>query len=259
MSLDTSQPTMRPPPPRLARAATDAYRRPADIVVYEDEDNTSDDWRRSGQRPRTPEYRRPTQHAPERRRPSPVSIDGPEDCDEAEIEVIEELDADQLRRLRRRERHRQGSRDDYQDSSESRRRRRKIIPSSSEDEEVEIRHRHSSPDRRSPVRRPVLRREVSDSSPRYGAPRVSVIESTRPPVTSKRLVAQRPHSSTRTDLGRRNPKVYEREVQGEARPRQAPAQITRQSRSSSRRPPSILGSIFAGSSSRLASPERPTR
>lgn len=183
-SSDAPEPTM--PQPRIIRASTDTYRRPSEIVVYEDEDTTSDDYRRSRRRTRSPEYKRPHVPLHDHRNRPPEPIDSPEDDDEAQIEVVEELDAEQFRRHKRRER-RHLSRDDHADSSEGRRRRaRQIIPSSSEDEEIEIRHRHSSPIRASPVRRPVLRREVSDS-PRYERPRVpSVIDNSRPPVVSTR-------------------------------------------------------------------------
>ena len=189
-SLDASQPTMPPPPPRLVRSSTDAYRRPADIIVYEEEDDTSEGWRHDRRRAPSPGYRRPGRPR-EHRDPSPISIEGPEDCEKGEIEVVEELDAEQLKRRRRqdRHRHRHSSRDEYLGSSESRRRRKsQRVPSpSSEDEEEEVRYRHSSPERRSPLRRPVLRREASDS-PRQEAQRVSsIIENSRPPVASRRL------------------------------------------------------------------------
>lgn len=189
-SLDAPLPTM--PQPRIVRASTETYRRPSDIVVYEEEDDRRDDYRRSRSRRRapSPEYKRPHVPLHDHRSRSRGPIDPPEDDDDdedAQIEVVEEMDADQFRRHKRRERHRHLSRDDHGDSSEGRRRRaRQIIPSSSEDEEIEIRHRHSSPIRVSPVRRPVLRREVSDS-PRYERPRVpSVIDNSRPPVVSTR-------------------------------------------------------------------------
>ncbi|CAM1511479.1 Fc.00g089920.m01.CDS01 [Cosmosporella sp. VM-42] len=76
-SLDASQSTMPPPPPRLVRSSTDAYRRPAHIVVYE-EDDTSEGWRQERRRAPSPEYRRPGRPR-EHREPSPISIEGPED------------------------------------------------------------------------------------------------------------------------------------------------------------------------------------
>lgn len=262
-SLDASQPTM---PPRLTRSSTDAYRRPAEIIVYEEvNDDHEDGYRRSRRRARSPEYERGRRPGPapvrEQRPPSPVSVEDAEDDDdddeeehddeeeeeeeEAQIEVVEEVT-----RHRRHGRHR-SSRDEYSGSSESRRHReRQRAPSPSSDEEdefVQIPYRRRSPhrrspDHRSPVRRPSLRREVSDS-PRHSQRYSSIIENSRPPVAS-----------------RRSQKVYEsREIVRERPRRSEPTNPTRHSRSSSRRPPSILGSIFGGSSSRLNSPERPPK
>ncbi|KAJ3501852.1 hypothetical protein NM208_g16852 [Fusarium decemcellulare] len=170
--------------------------------------------------------------------------DDDDDDDSNQIEVVvEEADDDDHKRHRHR---RRPSRDDYITSSDDKRsRRRHRLPSPSTSDDIEITYpRQASSERGSPDRRPPLRREVSDT-PRHSLPQryTSVIGTSRPPVASRRAT-----------------KVYEsREIIREIRPRRpGTIQTVRQSRSSSRRPPSITGSHMGGSS-RNTSPDRPAK
>ncbi|KAF4467900.1 e3 ubiquitin- ligase arih1l [Fusarium albosuccineum] len=264
-SLDAYPPAM-PPPAYLTRASTDAYKRRPGFSVYEpdDDDDSSDEhYRPAKPRGRYEERARPRQLLRKPREPTPESTppteseedsdssdededddDDDDDDDSNQIEVVvEEADDDDHKRHRHR---RRPSRDDYITSSDDKRsRRRHRLPSPSTSDDIEIAYpRQASSERGSPDRRPPLRREVSDT-PRHSLPQryTSVIGTSRPPVASRRAT-----------------KVYEsREIIREIRPRRSGTiQTVRQSRSSSRRPPSITGSHMGGSS-RNTSPDRPAK
>ncbi|KAH6895541.1 hypothetical protein B0T10DRAFT_455790 [Thelonectria olida] len=272
------------PPPHLTRGATDPYtRRPREILVYQDEDDEPpDQWRHPRTRETTPEFERPTRRArrEHRRRPPPLpeppSSESPPSDSESEdessesdneIEVVEFRDEESeyhhRQHRRHRDRHLQQSSDQYSSSEDPRRRRSsRRRPASPSDSEIEVQYRRG---RREIVEPPVtpsqLRRGESES-PKYDPQSrvTSVIESSRPPVASRRLAAgelvlQSPPSDPRV----RTIKIYDAQGAQFRHGRSPSANTTlQQSRSSSRRPPSLRGSNL-GSSSRMSSPERPAR
>ncbi|KAI5463397.1 hypothetical protein BGZ63DRAFT_191336 [Mariannaea sp. PMI_226] len=161
------------------------------------------------------------------------------------------------------------SNDDYLGSPDNRvrrrRSRRRRRASMSDEENNEVEYPHSGPEISEPPVTPsrqIVSRRPDSESPKYNhrSRGTSIVESPRPPVVSRRLVPgelvlQAPSSGQRA----RTIKIFDAQgaVYREGRPRRSASPPTReQSVSSSRRPPSLMGSNF-GDSSRMSSPVRP--
>lgn len=289
-SLEAFHRTMQPPPPHLTRGATDPYRRaPREILVWQDEDDEPPEERRHPRtRETTPEYDRPIRRARRRHlrpapppEPEPPSSESPpsgseseEESEESEsdneIQVIElpdeESDYDRRQRRRHRSRHRLPSRDQYQSSSERRSYRRRTSSSDDEEEDQYGRGRRQIVEPPVTPSRQMIPRRFESESPKYDrdpSSRVtSVIESSRPPVASRRLAGELVLQSSPSDPRPRTIKVYDAQgvhYREARRGRSTSANTTlHQSRSSSRQPLSLRGSDYEASS-RMSSPERPTR
>lgn len=207
LSLDATEPTM--PPPRLARASTDGYRRPREAVVYSDDERVSGG-RRHSRRELSPTYdyhRRRRQAEYSESSPSSSSKETTDDDESSERETrdedretVDEADDEASRERRRRipgpedsmesfeDRRRQitGPEDSMESFDDRRRHRRRRHGRSLDDED---RRRHSTSDVNSPGRHPRAP-ELSESPRRSHRHHhmTDIIATSRPPVASKKFV-----------------------------------------------------------------------